>query len=46
MSTHVEVMTSEARRARVKVNPGTHLIDILNEGCGKLGLNSDRYLLK
>ncbi|KAK3942733.1 GLUT4 regulating protein TUG-domain-containing protein [Diplogelasinospora grovesii] len=46
MSAHVEVVSSDFKRAKVKVTPGTYLIDVLNEACQKLGLKSDKYLLK
>jgi tether containing UBX domain for GLUT4 len=46
MSAHVEVVSTDFRRAKVKVLPGTYLVDVLNEACKKLNLNGDRYLLK
>jgi tether containing UBX domain for GLUT4 len=46
MSTFVVVITSDARRATVKVTPGTFLNDVLLEACKKLKLSSDRYLLR
>lgn len=46
MSAHVEVVSSDLKRAKVKVTPGTYLVDVLNEACKKLNLNSDKYLLK
>ncbi|KAH8885239.1 hypothetical protein GQ53DRAFT_596904, partial [Thozetella sp. PMI_491] len=46
MSAHVEVLSTDLRRAKVKVTPGTYLIDILSEACEKLKLSSDKYLLK
>ncbi|KAL2271156.1 hypothetical protein VTJ83DRAFT_527 [Remersonia thermophila] len=46
MSTHVEVVASDLRRAKVKVTPGTYMVDVLGEACKKLNLNSDKYELK
>jgi tether containing UBX domain for GLUT4 len=46
MASHVTVIATDLRRATVKVSPGTYLIDVLEEACRKLNLNSDRYLLK
>ncbi|KAF6834077.1 UBX domain-containing protein [Colletotrichum musicola] len=46
MSSHVVVISSDLRRATVKVNPGTYLTDVLQEACKKLNLSSDKYLLK
>lgn len=46
MSAHVEVIATDLRRVKVKVTPGTFLVDVLDEACRKLNLSSDRYLLK
>ncbi|KAL2199214.1 GLUT4 regulating protein TUG-domain-containing protein [Corynascus similis CBS 632.67] len=46
MSAHVEVVASDFRRAKVKVTPGTYLVDVLGEACNKLNLQSDKYELK
>ncbi|TLD20492.1 hypothetical protein PspLS_08549 [Pyricularia sp. CBS 133598] len=46
MSSNVVVISTDFRRATVKVSPGTYLIDILDEACRKLNLQSDKYLLK
>ncbi|KAH6634355.1 GLUT4 regulating protein TUG-domain-containing protein [Chaetomium sp. MPI-SDFR-AT-0129] len=46
MSAHVEVVATDLRRAKVKVTPGTYLVDVLNEACKKLNLKSDKYELK
>ncbi|KAL1839152.1 hypothetical protein VTJ49DRAFT_1808 [Mycothermus thermophilus] len=46
MSAHVEVVSSDLRRAKVKVTPGTYMVDVLGEACKKLNLNSDKYALK
>ncbi|KAK3383202.1 GLUT4 regulating protein TUG-domain-containing protein [Lasiosphaeria ovina] len=46
MSAHVEVVSSDFRRVKVKVSPGTHLVDVLTEACKKLNLNADKYLFK
>ena len=46
MSAHVEVVSADFRRAKVKVNPGTYLVDVRDEACKKLNLPSDKYELK
>lgn len=46
MSTNVTVITSDARRATVKVTPSTYLNDVLQEACRKLKLSSEKYTLK
>ncbi|KAK0748240.1 GLUT4 regulating protein TUG-domain-containing protein [Apiosordaria backusii] len=46
MSAHVEVVSTDLRRAKVKVTPGTYLVDVLNEACKKLNVNADKYELK
>lgn len=46
MSAHVEVVATDLRRAKVRVTPGTYLVDVLNEACKKLNLKSDKYELK
>jgi tether containing UBX domain for GLUT4 len=46
MSAHVEVISTDFRRVKVKVSPGTYLIDVLREACTKLNLTSDKYLLR
>ena len=46
MSAHVEVVSTDLRRAKVKVSPGTYLVDVLAEACKKLNLKSDKYELK
>ncbi|KAJ4421105.1 hypothetical protein N0V85_000328 [Neurospora sp. IMI 360204] len=46
MSAHVEVVSTDLRRTKVKVTPGTYLIDVLGEACQKFNLNSDKYQLK
>lgn len=46
MSAHVEVVSTDLRRVKVKVTPGTYLIDVLGEACQKFNLSSDKYLLK
>lgn len=46
MSSHVVVIATNARRATVKVTPGTHLSDVLAEACQKLGFNASQYGLK
>ena len=46
MSAHVEVVSADFRRAKVKVTPGTYLVDVRDEACKKLNLPSDKYELK
>ena len=46
MSAHVEIIATDLRRTKVKVTPGTYLVDVLREACKKLSLSSDKYLLK
>lgn len=46
MSSHVEVVATDFRRVKVKVTPGTYLVDVLDEACKKLNLRSDQYALK
>lgn len=46
MSAHVEVVSTDLRRTKVKVTPGTYLVDVLGEACKKFNLNSDKYQLK
>jgi tether containing UBX domain for GLUT4 len=46
MSAHVVVISTDFRRANVKVGPGTFLVDVLEEACKKLKLTSDKFLLK
>jgi tether containing UBX domain for GLUT4 len=46
MASHVVVIATDLRRATVKVTPGTYLTDVLEEACRKLGLSSDKYLVK
>ncbi|KAK4136440.1 hypothetical protein BT67DRAFT_179049 [Trichocladium antarcticum] len=46
MSAHVEVVSTDFRRAKVKVSPGTYLVDVLGEACKKMNLKSDNYELK
>lgn len=46
MAAHVEVVSTDLRRAKVKVTPGTFMVDVLDEACQKLNLKSDKYLLK
>ncbi|KAK0667596.1 GLUT4 regulating protein TUG-domain-containing protein [Cercophora samala] len=43
---HVEIISTDLRRAKVKVNPGTYLVDVLNEACKKLNVNPDKYDVK
>ncbi|GAB1310381.1 GLUT4 regulating protein TUG-domain-containing protein [Madurella fahalii] len=46
MAAHVEVVATDLRRAKVKVTPGTYMVDVLGEACKKLNLKSDKYELK
>ncbi|KAK4129563.1 hypothetical protein N657DRAFT_640212 [Parathielavia appendiculata] len=46
MAAHVEVVSTDLRRVKVKVTPGTYLVDVLGEACRKLNLASDKYELK
>lgn len=46
MASHVVVISTDLRRATVKVTPGTYLADVLQEACTKLGLPGDKYLVK
>ncbi|KAK3310120.1 GLUT4 regulating protein TUG-domain-containing protein [Chaetomium strumarium] len=46
MAAHVEVVSTDFRRAKIKVTPGTYLVDVLDEACKKLNLKSDKYELK
>lgn len=46
MSMSVVVISTDFRRATVKVGPGTFLIDVLEEACKKLSISSDKYMLK
>ena len=46
MASHVVVLDSSARSTKVKTTPTKHLSDILQEACGKLGLDPSRHGLK
>ncbi|KAK4230557.1 GLUT4 regulating protein TUG-domain-containing protein [Podospora fimiseda] len=46
MAAHVEVVSTDLRRVKVKVVPSTYLVDVLNEACKKLNVKSDKYELK
>ncbi|KAK3995363.1 GLUT4 regulating protein TUG-domain-containing protein [Cladorrhinum sp. PSN332] len=46
MAAHVEVVSTDLRRAKVKVLPSTYLVDVLDEACKKLNVKSDKYELK
>lgn len=46
MASHVVVISTDMRRATVKVSPGTYLTDVLQEACRKLNLPADRYIVK
>ncbi|POS78570.1 UBX domain-containing protein [Diaporthe helianthi] len=46
MSSHVVVVSPNVKRVSVKVNPGTHMFDVLEEACKKLNLQADEWSLK
>lgn len=46
MASHVVILDTSARRAVIKILPGTFLSDILQEACKKLGLNATHYGLR
>jgi tether containing UBX domain for GLUT4 len=46
MAANVVVIDTAFRRATVKVTPQTHLSDVLEQACQKLGLRSENYALK
>jgi len=46
MASHVVVLDSSARRALIKTTPTKYLSDVLEEACGKLGLDPSRHGLK
>lgn len=46
MASHVVVIATDLRRATIKVTPSTYLIDVLQEACKKLNLDSNKYLMK
>lgn len=46
MASNVVVIDSTARRATVKTTPGTHLSEVLEEACRKLGYKPDQFGLK
>lgn len=46
MSSHVVVVSPDVKRVSVKVNPGTHMFDVLEEACKKLNLQADKWSLK
>ncbi|KAK7727707.1 hypothetical protein SLS57_002749 [Botryosphaeria dothidea] len=46
MASHVVVVDTSARTARIKTTPGKHLTEVLSEACAKFNLNPDNYTLK
>lgn len=46
MASNVVVIDSTARRATVKTTPGTHMSEVLEEACKKLGYKADQFGLK
>ncbi|KAI9779889.1 MAG: hypothetical protein M1816_003314 [Peltula sp. TS41687] len=45
-ASHVVVLDSTARRAVIKVNPNTHLSDVLHDACSKLNVNANHHGLR
>ncbi|EXJ79043.1 hypothetical protein A1O3_08544 [Capronia epimyces CBS 606.96] len=46
MASHVVVIDSTARRSTIKTTPNKTLSEVLEEACGKLGLNAAQYGLR
>lgn len=46
MASKVKVVDSNFRQVEVKVNPGTHLTEVLEQACAKLKADPGRHLLK
>ncbi|KAL1616379.1 hypothetical protein SLS54_008475 [Diplodia seriata] len=46
MASHVVVVDTAARTARIKTTPTKHLTEVLSEACAKLSLNPDNFTLK
>lgn len=46
MSSHVVILDSSARRATIKTLPGSHLSEVLQQACTKLGLDASQYGLR
>ncbi|KOS21198.1 Tether containing UBX domain for GLUT4 [Escovopsis weberi] len=46
MSTHVVVISTDLRRATVKVSPGTYLSDVLEQACKKLNVDESKHILR
>ncbi|KAL7629429.1 hypothetical protein AAE478_000949 [Parahypoxylon ruwenzoriense] len=45
MATNVKIVGTDLRQVTVKVNPGTHLTDILEQACEKLKVPASKHLL-
>ena len=46
MSSHVVILDSSARRTTIKTSPGSHLSEVLQQACTKLGLDASQYGLR
>lgn len=46
MASHVIVVHTTARTAKINTTPGKHLSDIRDEACQKFNVNPDQYTLK
>lgn len=46
MASHVIVVHSNARTARIPTSPGTYLTDVRDDACKKFNVKSDQYTLK
>ncbi|KAK0659245.1 Tether containing UBX domain for GLUT4 [Lasiodiplodia hormozganensis] len=46
MASHVVVVDTAARTARIKTTPAKHLTEVLSEACAKFNLNPDNFTLK
>jgi tether containing UBX domain for GLUT4 len=46
MASHVFVVDGRVRKARIQTNQTTYLSDVLEQGCKKLGLKPEQFVLK
>jgi tether containing UBX domain for GLUT4 len=46
MASHVFVVDGRVRKIRIQTTQGTYLSDVLEQGCKKLGLKPDQFVLK
>ncbi len=46
MASKVKVVDGSFRQVEIKVNPGTHLTDVLEQACARFKVDPTRYLLK